>query len=73
MGSPAGAVGPDSALGCLQQQEQVLGCLGPLGSVASQPLTQGDGSGVPTVTSSLISVWALQPGLAQRRQSPARP
>ena len=25
MGSPTGAVGPDPALGCLQQQEQVLG------------------------------------------------
>ena len=47
VGSPTGAVGPDPALGCLQQQEQVLGCVGPLGSVASQPLTQGDGSGVP--------------------------
>ena len=47
MGSPAGTVGPDLALGCLPQQEQVLGCVGPLGSVASQPLTQGDGSGVP--------------------------
>ena len=47
MDSPAGAVGLDPAVGCLRQQEQVLGCVGPLGSVVSQPLTQGDGSGVP--------------------------
>lgn len=47
VGSLAGAVGLDPAVGCLRQQEQVLGCAGPLGSVVSQPLTQGDGSGVP--------------------------